>query len=77
MNEDISKQMSRLAIQLVGVVVLAVVSVKVQRAVASPDFGRTFAMKRIWAFKRFADEQARFWQDVAGSAANRYNALKP
>lgn len=77
MNEDISKQVSHLAIQILGIVVLAVVSVKVQRAAAKPDFGRTFAMKRVWAVKRFADGQTRFWQDVAGSAATKYNALKP
>jgi hypothetical protein len=76
-NEDITKQTTRLAIQLVGVVVLAVVSVKVQRAAAKPDFGRIFMMKRAWAFKRFADGQVRFWEGIAGSAANRYNALKP
>lgn len=77
MNEEINKNITRLAFNIVGVVVLAVVSVKVQRAVAKPDFGRLFAMKRVWAVKRFADSQARFWQDVAGHAANQYNALKP
>lgn len=77
MNEDIAKQTTRLAMEIVGVIVLAVVSVKVQRAVASPDFGRTFAMKQVWAFKRFADGQARVWQNIAGSAANKYNSLKP
>jgi len=76
-NEDITKQATRLAMEVVGVVVLAIVSVKVQRAVANPDFGRTFAMKRVWTFKRFADSQVRFWEGVASNAANKYNALKP
>lgn len=77
MNEDVSKQVTHLAIQILGIVVLAIVSVKVQRAAAKPDFGRTFAMKKVWTVKRFADGQVRFWQDVAGNAANKYNALKP
>lgn len=76
MNEDISKQASRLAMEIVGVVILAVVSVKVQRAVASPDFGRLFAMKRVWAVKRFADGQVRLWERIAGSAATKYNSFK-
>jgi hypothetical protein len=76
-NDEFSKQATHLAMQIVGVIVLAVVSVKVQRAVASPDFGRTFAMKRVWSFKQFADSQVRFWEGIAGSAANKYNALKP
>lgn len=77
MNEDISRDVTRLAIQVVGVVVLAVVSVKVQRAAAKPDFGRLFVMKRVWTFKQFADRQVRFWESVAGNAATKYNALKP
>jgi hypothetical protein len=76
-NEDVTKQTTRFAMEIVGVIVLAVVSVKVQRAVASPDFGRLFAMKRVWGIKRFADGQVRFWEGIAGSAANKYNALKP
>lgn len=77
MNEEMHKSASRLAFSIVSVVVLAVVSVKVQRAASKPDFGRLFAMKRIWAVKRFADGQVRLWQNVAGAAANQYNSLKP
>lgn len=77
MNEDVTKQITHMAVQILGVIVLAVVSVKVQRAVARPDFGRTFAMKRVWMVKRFADGQTKIWQDIAGAAANKYNALKP
>lgn len=77
MNEDIPKQVTQLAIKVLGIVVLAAISVNVQRAASKPDFGRLFAMKRIWAFKRFADGQVRFWEGVAGGAANKYNSLKP
>lgn len=77
MNDDFGKQVGKIVIQLAGVVLLAVVSVKVQRAAACPDFGRTFAMKRVWAVKRFADGQVRLWENIAGGAANKYNALKP
>lgn len=77
MNEDVSKQATRLAIEILGVVVLAIVSVSVRRAVSKPDFGRLFAMKRVWTVKRFADSQVRMWERIAGSAATRYNSLKP
>ncbi len=77
MNEEVSRSAGKILIQLTTVVVLAVVSVQVQRAVAKPDFGRLFVMKRVWMAKRFADSQAVIWQNIAGSMANKYNALKP
>lgn len=77
MNEEVSKNLGKLAFNIFAMVTLTVISVKVQRAVAKPDFGRVFAMRRVWTVKRFADGQVKFWQEVAGTAANRYNALKP
>lgn len=77
MNDEISKQVKAIAVGIVGAAIMAFVSVKVQRAAARPDFGKFFLMKRVWIFKRFADGQVRFWENVAGMAANKYNALKP
>lgn len=77
MNEEVSRSAGKILVQLTTVVILAVVSVQVQRAVAKPDFGRLFMMKRVWMMKRFADGQAIMWQNIAGNMANKYNALKP
>jgi hypothetical protein len=73
MNKDHKKY----AIELLFAVALTVITVKVQRAASTPDFGRTFAMGRAWSVKRFANKQVDIWQGIADKAATTYNSLKP
>lgn len=63
--------------EILFAIVLGIVTVKVQRAAASPDFGRITSMRFVWGFKRFADMQVRFWEEIASKAATSYNSLKP
>lgn len=74
-REEVS--LKRMIVELGMAVVIGVVAVKVQRAASRPDFGRTFAMGRVWAIKQYAESRVRFWENVRGEAASAYNRMKP
>lgn len=71
------KDAKKYAAELCFAIALALITVKVQRAASTPDFGKTFMMGKAWTIKRFANTQVNMWQSVADKAATAYNGFKP
>jgi hypothetical protein len=58
--------------ELIFAVALTVITVKLQRAVASPDFFKTVKMRGALGVKRYAAMQKDAWGKVEGLASDFY-----
>ena len=59
--------------ELVFAVALTIITVKLQRAVSSPDFIKTLKMKGALGVKSFANTQKKAWQGVEDMASSFYD----
>lgn len=59
--------------ELVFAVVLAIVTIKIQRAVSGPDFVKTVKMKGAMGVKKYASAQKEAWSKIEGFAGDFYD----